>query len=103
VAIDQHFSQRGRNEDMQDVIDAHPELLGIGIDERTTIVVKDSVIEVSGENHVTVYEGRGPRVEGARPPRLVVLNAGDRYDLTLRKKLDVSPVRAEALPPKSGR
>lgn len=38
-AIDQHLLMRNRQFDLVDVINEHPELLGIGIDENTAIVV----------------------------------------------------------------
>jgi len=50
VAIDQHFAQRGRQPDLLPVIRRHPEMLGIGIDEGTAIVVTGSKAEVLGEN-----------------------------------------------------
>jgi cyanophycinase len=50
VAIDQHFSQRGRHRDLVPVVDRHPKLLGIGIDEATAIVVTGSRAEVIGDH-----------------------------------------------------
>ena len=39
AAVDQHLLRRNRQFDMLEVIDKHPELLGIGLDENTAIVV----------------------------------------------------------------
>lgn len=50
VAIDQHFSQRGRQTDLLPVIKRHPKLLGIGIDEGTAVVVTNSKAEVIGQH-----------------------------------------------------
>jgi cyanophycinase len=52
VAIDQHFSQRRRHADLLPVIERHPRLLGIGIDEGTALVVTGSRAEVLGEHAV---------------------------------------------------
>ena len=40
AAVDQHLLRRNRQFDMLEVIDKHPELLGIGLDEDTAIVVR---------------------------------------------------------------
>lgn len=48
TAIDQHFSQRGRQPDLLPVISRHPQLLGIGLDEGTAIVVRGRRAEVAG-------------------------------------------------------
>ncbi|MEZ6039936.1 MAG: cyanophycinase [Planctomycetaceae bacterium] len=50
VAIDQHFVQRGRMPDLIPVIRKHPELLGIGIDEGTALVVQGTKAEVIGQH-----------------------------------------------------
>jgi cyanophycinase-like exopeptidase len=55
VAIDQHFTQRGRQRDLQSLVDTYPQLLGIGIDESTAIVVEKSIAEVLGKGQVTFY------------------------------------------------
>jgi cyanophycinase len=48
TAIDQHFSQRGRQLDLSGVIRKHRGLLGIGLDEGTAIVVRGGRAEVAG-------------------------------------------------------
>ena len=40
VAVDQHVLKRNRHFDMLEIIARHPELLGIGIDENTALVVR---------------------------------------------------------------
>ena len=40
VAIDQHFSQRKRQKDMTQLVNKYPQMLGIGIDEATAIIVQ---------------------------------------------------------------
>jgi cyanophycinase len=58
VAIDQHFTQRSRQRDLLTVIQRHPKLLGIGIDEGTAIVVTGSVAEVIGLHAVHFVSAR---------------------------------------------
>ena len=49
-AIDQHFAQRGRFADLLPVIQRHPKMLGIGIDEGTAIVVTGAQADVIGQH-----------------------------------------------------
>ncbi len=56
--IDQHFSQRGRFDRLLSVIAENREVIGIGIDENTAILVKDDQFKVFGEHQVLVIDGR---------------------------------------------
>ena len=58
VIIDQHFAQRGRIGRLLTGIAQNPEVLGIGIDENTAIIVeKNGMIEVIGEGAVYFVDG----------------------------------------------
>ena len=58
VIIDQHFAQRGRIGRLLAGIAQNPEVLGIGIDENTAIIVNQSgLIEVIGEGAVYFIDG----------------------------------------------
>lgn len=83
TAIDQHFSQRKRFGDMTKLVTAHPQLLGIGIDESTALVVQGSTAEVMGKNKVHFFDRRTavPETE----PDHESFAAGSRYDLKDRK------------------
>ena len=85
VAIDQHFSQRGRQKDMTQLMEHHPQLLGIGIDETTAIVVKKSEARVVGKGKVHFYDRRKPVYPDK--PDYVALAKGSTYDLKARKIL----------------
>ncbi len=52
VAIDQHLTQRGRLKDLRAVVKHFPQLLGIGLDEATGILVRKSKAKVLGKNAV---------------------------------------------------
>lgn len=91
VAVDQHLIARRREKDMLAVIAAHPELLGIGIDERTAVIVQSDRMEVAGESKTAIYDaGYKPRDDG-RP--YYFLAAGDVFDLKKRTVLTSSPFR----------
>jgi len=83
VAIDQHFSQRGRQKDMTQLVNRYPQLLGIGIDEATAIIVQESIAEVVGRGKVHFYDRRQPVYPDK--PDYTALPAGSTYDLAARK------------------
>jgi cyanophycinase len=58
TVIDTHFSQRGRHGRLMTAIAHFPQLLGIGIDERTAICKSNGGFEVIGEGVVTIMDGR---------------------------------------------
>ena len=91
IAIDQHVLARNRQFDMYGVLSEHPELLGIGIDENTAVVVQRDTMEVIGASYVIVYDGSFWSREGSDLKRLparehlfYLLRKNDRYDLRLR-------------------
>jgi cyanophycinase len=81
-AIDQHLLRRNRQFDMLEVIDKHPELLGIGLDEDTAIVVTGDQFEVMGQSYAVIYSTKP--VAGASG-RFYFMGAGDRFDMKTRK------------------
>jgi len=85
VAIDQHLLRRKRENDMVAVIEKHPELLGIGIDESTAVVVQGDAFDVVGESKVAVYDkGYGVGSDGKS---YYFLNPGERFDLKKRVRI----------------
>jgi cyanophycinase len=52
--IDTHFSQRGRHGRLLSTVAHNPQVLGIGIDERTAAIIQGNKFEVIGEGAVTV-------------------------------------------------
>ena len=81
TAIDQHLLRRNRQFDMLEVIDKHPELLGIGLDEDTAIVVEGDRFDVIGKSYAVVYSNTP--VAGSSG-RFYFLAPGDRFDLKAR-------------------
>ena len=97
VVIDQHILARNRQFDLKKVLEKHPELLGIGIDENTGIIVKGNEFEVIGKSYVAIHDGTmceficdgGPEVKKVTklPPnsyKFYFLGHGRRYDLKNR-------------------
>lgn len=72
VAVDQHLLTRNREKDMLQVIEKHPDLLGIGIDEKTAIVVRGNKFEVIGPSKVAIYRKGTP---------WYFLSSGDHFKL----------------------
>jgi len=82
VGIDQHLLKRNRHFDMIEVVEKHPELLGIGLDEDTAIVVRGDQFEVIGQSYVAIYDNtRQIPPEG----QFYFLAPGDRYNLKTRQ------------------
>ena len=88
VCIDQHHLVRNRHFDMLEVVQKHPELLGIGIDEDTAIVVRGNELKVIGRSYVAVYD---PSKTLGEEGVFFFLRAGDRYDLEKREIVVASP------------
>jgi cyanophycinase len=86
VAIDQHFTQRSRQPDMTRLVKRYPQLLGIGIDESTALIVNESVAEIVGNGDVYFYD-RSQAIPGEGPD-YVKLAAGGRYDLAKRELIE---------------
>lgn len=85
VAIDQHVLARKRTADLVDVVTKRPELLGIGIDENTAIVVQQDQFEVIGASQVIITDPRRTVSDDGQP--YYFLSVGDRFDLARRERL----------------
>lgn len=78
TAIDQHVSERHRENDLEPVVVAHPKLLGIGIDPNTIIVVRGHQFEVIGSGKVFITQAR---------KQLYSIAPGSHFDLRKRKPM----------------
>jgi len=58
VVVNPHLTTAKREDELVNVIDAHPELLGIGIDEKGAILVRGDEFEVLGESKVAIYDDK---------------------------------------------
>ncbi len=95
VVFDQHFVARKRLNRLISVVLENPDLLGVGIDESTAILVRpDRTFEVLGRSQVVVLDASGAEIstgpEGhiaGHGMALHVLRAGQRFDLAARRPL----------------
>ena len=58
VVIDQHFAQRGRINRLLGVVAQNPNVIGMGVDEDTALLVRANACRVVGSQTVTVLDGR---------------------------------------------
>ena len=82
AAIDQHVSQRDRENDLGKVVAAHPGLLGIGIDESTAVIVQHDTMTVIGRGIVRITDGADHAGRSYYD-----LKAGARFDLATWREL----------------
>lgn len=82
VGVDQHLLRRNRQFDLIEVIRAKPELLGIGIDENTAIVVRGDRFEVVGQSYAVIYDANATLDSGGL---FYFLAPGDQYDMAARE------------------
>ncbi len=75
AAVDQHLLARNRQNDLWELLQLRPSILGIGVDEGTAVVVKGDRAKVVGPSRVVIYDGLDPE---RRP---VLMGDGDVYDL----------------------
>lgn len=100
VIIDQHFAQRGRIGRLLAGIAQNPEVLGIGIDENTAIIVdEDGIIEVIGEGAVYFIDGSTitytnvselycDEILSMHDIKLHILTSGEKFDLIRRSPFE---------------
>jgi cyanophycinase len=84
VAIDQHLLRRNRHFDLIEIIEEKPELLGIGLDENTAIIVQNNKFEVIGQSYVAIFDHNRMLDSGGK---FYFLRIGDQYDLLSRQAL----------------
>lgn len=85
VIIDAHFLQRERHEPFLGLMKKYPQMLGIGIDESTALIVKGHHGRVVGKAAVSFYDLKTDVDAEFKP---VILKAGKKYDLKLRVAAD---------------
>lgn len=100
VIIDQHFAQRGRIGRLLSGIAQNPQILGIGIDEDTAIIVcRDGYLKVIGNSAVYFIDGRNityTTVSEQNPDEILsmynvtlhILKAGEIFDLKIKKPFE---------------
>lgn len=82
--VEPHWSQRNRP-DLTPLLATHPGWLGIGIDPDAAAVIQSNRLEVFGDGHVGIYDGK---VHGDKS--YYELSPGDRFDLHTRSSIPVN-------------
>jgi cyanophycinase len=98
VIVDEHYVRRRRFTRLLSAVLNHPELVGVGIDESTAVVVTGRSFEVIGKSSVVVIDAhktaRGRVSDGdvrsAANVLVHVLKAGMRYDLDKAQVADAA-------------
>ena len=85
TAIDQHINARMRWDDLSEVIQKMPNLLGIGLSEGTAIIVKGDTFEVMGKWKVAIHDNQRLYQPWEKP--YYILQAGDVYDMKARRTI----------------
>lgn len=109
-AIDQHLLKRNRQFDLVDFIKKSPELIGIGLDEATSVIVQRDTLEVLGKSYAVIYDyntivGKGTSHVNndkedytASSGPFIFLSEGQKYDLRNRKVLETPRKRPGTVP-----
>jgi len=79
-AIDQHINTRHREHDLDSVINVHPELLGIGIDEGAAIIVHGDFFSVMGGSVIIHKKNKNGSIGNE------TLTSGQIFNLKTRKR-----------------
>ncbi len=77
VAFDAHFRERGRETQFGQLIAKYPQMLGIGVDAETALLIQGTKAEVLGLNGVNVFDRRDGRTA---PEKGTKHESGDRFD-----------------------
>lgn len=78
--IDQHVLRRNRQFDLAQLIEKAPQLIGIGLDEATAVLVQRDTLQVMGKSYVAIYDHGS-----TAPGPFFFLSEGQKYDLKERK------------------
>jgi cyanophycinase len=87
--VDQHFLKRQRNNRLLSAVLDNPGLVGVGIDEATAVILRNSKLEAVGRSAVVIFDARDAKVTkvAAGEPvagtgvKLSVLRQGMTYDV----------------------
>jgi cyanophycinase len=82
VAVNPHLSEAMRQNELITILDTHPQLLGIGIDEKAAIVVTGDHFQVIGKGRVAIYDNTKHDNNW-----YYWLDTGESFDLRTRSKL----------------
>ena len=103
-AIDQHHIARNRQFDMFELKNEKPNVLGIGIDENTGVILHENKFRVIGKSYVTIYDNTRWSEEKdtiyqlkKNAKQFYALFNGYEYDITKRKVITKNEREASLL------
>jgi len=108
--LDQHVMTRNRIFDLTDFIKQAPEMIGIGLEQATAVLVQKDTLTVIGKAYALIYDyntimGNGPKhvVNGkenynASNGPFFFLHEGQQYDMKTRKVIEPHAKRLAAIP-----
>ena len=96
VCIDTHFTQRGRIGRLIQTVTCNPGILGLGVGEDTSVIIKDNIMEVCGSGLVIIVDGTEidytdlTEIKNGEPitvegVKVHVLGAGKQFSIGERK------------------
>jgi len=96
VCIDTHFTERGRMGRLIQTVTCNPGILGLGVGEDTSVIIKDNAMEVFGSGLVIIVDGSGieytdlTEIRNGEPitvegVKVHVLGAGKTFSIENRK------------------
>lgn len=88
--VDQHFSERNRQNRTRLAVDQNPSLFGLGIDESTAVIVSGRSLQVTGKGKATVLLAKCSYREA------------ESYEIAAGGVADLTQIRRSALQRKSG-
>jgi cyanophycinase len=103
--IDQHLLRRNRVFDLVDFIRKSPDLIGIGLDERTAILVQRDTLEVIGESYAVIYDhntvtGKGNNAHVVDDKEVYTASNGPFFFLHEGQKYNLADRQAILPPPR---
>jgi len=81
VVVNAHIISARRENELIDVLDTNPALLGIGLDDNSVIEVRNNVFEVIGPGKVAIYDN-----VKRDNSWYYWLKTGDKFNISIRKK-----------------
>jgi cyanophycinase len=86
ATVDQHVDVRHRENDLAPVMKAHPDLLGLGLDQATSITIHGDTLTVNGPKRVAVWDHMDHEGKG-----YYYLTTGDTLNVATRVPTAANP------------
>ena len=88
VILDAHFVQRERQEEFEGLMARYPQMLGIGVDANTALIIQGSTGRVMGDGPVLFYDYSNGAPDKDPGQKGIPVDPGGQYDLATRKPME---------------